>query len=51
VVFLAVLIGLSLYASIRTGFRDARGTTPLAAGTVLGGLTMAARWALRRWEE
>jgi len=51
VVFLVGLIGVSLYACIRTGFRDARGTTPLAVGVTLAGLSLIVRWALRRWVE
>ena len=49
VLLLAGLIGVSLYACIRTGFRDARGTTPLVVGIVLAGLTAFIRSALRRW--
>ena len=49
VLLLAGLIAVSLYACIRTGFRDARGTTPLVVGIVLAGLTAFIRSALPRW--
>ena len=46
---LAGVIGVSLYACIRTGFRDGRATTPLAMAVVLAGVTAVIRLALRRW--
>ena len=49
VLFLIGLIGVSLYACIRTGFRDSRGTTPLAVGVTLAGLTVVVRRGLSRW--
>jgi hypothetical protein len=45
---LAGWIGVSLYASVRTGFADERATTPLAVGVVLAAVTACVRWVLRR---